>query len=140
MRDNHNTPGRQKYARWTYAVEKSSSCRRKWRVYTCKVKAFPCKSRVKVYRFSFKRITNNFMYYCKRRYGKFKIKTPARVGVKNGRKSADWVCVFYNGDRKPLSVLDACRRRYGSNVVSARSKNSEPYSWRCRVRRLVNLG
>ncbi len=142
LRDNHNNrEGSQVYSRWTYAVEKSSSCKRKWRVYKCKVKAFPCKSRVKVYRTTLKRITtNNFIYYCKRRYGKYKIKTAAGVGVKNGRKSADWACVFNSGDRKPISILNACRSTFGSNVVSARTRNSNPYFWKCRVRRLVNLG
>jgi hypothetical protein len=68
----------------------------------------------------------NLNHYCKVTYGgAFKSKLI-------GRTAGDWTCEQSAGNRRPISVKQACVIQYRQPNMKAKAlKWSDPYSWRC---------
>ena len=46
-----------------------------------------------------------------------------------------WTCEQSSGNRRPISVIAACRLQHGSRAYKATALNwNDPYSWKCLVR------
>jgi hypothetical protein len=55
-----------------------------------------------------------------------------------GTNAGGWACEQSAGNRRPISVKDACKLQYGKKVFKAEARNwNDPYSWRCLERRAV---
>lgn len=67
--------------------------------------------------------------WCKAVYGSaFK----ARLIAHN---AGGWTCEQSAGNRRPISVKNACKVQYGSRSYAAKALNwSDPYSWKCLLR------
>ena len=68
----------------------------------------------------------NLNYYCQKTFG---------AGFKSvliGNTAGDWTCEQSAGNRRPISVKDACAMQYGKPGLEAKALNwSDPLSWRC---------
>jgi hypothetical protein len=68
----------------------------------------------------------NLNAYCQKTFG---------AGFKSaliGKTAGDWTCERSAGDRRPISVKNACTMQYGNGVKQAKALNwNNPLSWVC---------
>ncbi|PHP67788.1 hypothetical protein CSC94_08915 [Zhengella mangrovi] len=74
----------------------------------------------------------NLTAWCQKQFGKeFK----AKLIEKN---AGGWTCEQSAGNRRPISVKNACKMQYGKRAYKAKAiRWSDPYSWRCFARERV---
>jgi len=49
-----------------------------------------------------------------------------------GKTAGDWTCERSAGDRRPVSVKNACKLQYGNKAYKAKALNwNDPLSWKC---------
>ncbi len=51
-----------------------------------------------------------------------------------GGTAGDWACEDHPGNRRPISVENACRLQWGNGVFKAEATNwNNPHSWKCYI-------
>ena len=115
---------------WGNSVGQSSSCSRKFRIYKCKVQAYPCKSKYMGSR-KVQIPPVLFSRWCQKSY------RDSRYAKLIGKTAGDWVCIMKNGSHRPISVKGVCTDYWGiPNVLRARADDwNDPKSWKCYVRK-----
>ena len=116
---------------WSVSKDRRTTCNKKYYGYKCWAEATPC------FPYLGKPVTDkrerytvekgvNLDPWCKKNYGSnFKAKLI-------GKTAGDWTCERSAGDRRPISVADACKLQYGKRAYKAKALNwNDPYSWKC---------